>query len=115
MTSIEAGSPKELIAAKYEVRPIPQAWAKRVGNYEPINPLPGEITFLQEFSIERKDEFLVLSFKMLNEGQKIEMVLDIIDKNRAKVAGLGRYGGQSIIYENGIIKAFGNELKKTHE
>lgn len=43
------------------------------------------------------------------------MVLDIINENRAKVAGLGRYGGQAITCHDGIITAFGYQLTKTHE
>ncbi|MEQ8904310.1 serine hydrolase domain-containing protein [Ekhidna sp.] len=111
MTSLEEGNPKELIAARFEKQEIPEAWKSRTGDYEIINPLPGEIPFFGDFSIAEKDDLLVFSFKTTEDGQNIEMVMDFISDDRAKVAGLGRYGGQSIIYKDGTIKAFGNELK----
>lgn len=115
MTSLEQGSPKELIAAQFEKQPIPEVWKSRTGDYEIINPLQGEIPFFNDFSINEKDDLLVFSFKTTTDGQNIEMVMELINDDRAKVAGLGRYGGQSIIYKDGIVKAFGNELKKINE
>jgi CubicO group peptidase (beta-lactamase class C family) len=114
ITSLEEGSPKELIAARFEKQEIPEIWRSRTGDYEIVNPLPGEVPFFKDFSITKKDDLLVFSFKT-TDGQNIEMVMDLLNDNRAKVAGLGRYGGQSIIYEDGIIKAFGNKLKKINE
>lgn len=115
MTSLEEGSPKELIAARFDKQKISEEWKSRIGDYEIINPLPGEVPFFKDFSITEKDDLLVFSFKTTSDGQNIEMVMDFINDERAKVAGLGRYGGQSIIYKDGIIKAFGNELKKINE
>ncbi|WP_425391916.1 serine hydrolase domain-containing protein [Ekhidna sp.] len=114
MTSLEEGSPKELIAARFETQEIPEAWKSRTGDYEIINSLTGEIPFFNDFSITEKDDLMVFSFKT-TDGQNIEMVMDLINDGRAKVAGLGRYGGQSITYKDGIIKAFGNELKKSND
>ncbi|WP_420315740.1 serine hydrolase domain-containing protein [Ekhidna sp.] len=114
MTSLEEGSPKELIAARFDRQPIPESWKSRTGDYEIINPLPGEIPFFKDFNISEKDDLLVFSFKT-TDGQSIEMVMDLINDDRAKVAGLGRYGGQSITCKDGIIKAFGNELMKINE
>lgn len=115
MTSLEEGSPKELIATQFEKQPIPEVWKSRTGDYEIITPLPGEIPFFEDFRITEKDGLLVFSFQTVADGQNIEMVMDFIDENRAKVAGLGRYGGQSIMFKDGIIKAFGNELQKINE
>lgn len=115
MTNIEEGSDKELIAQKLEKQTIPKAWLARTGDYELVNPLPGEIPYFTDFKVVEESNLLVLSFRTVSGGQNIEMVLDIINENRAKVAGLGRYGGQAITCHDGIITAFGYQLTKTHE
>ena len=115
MTNIEEGSSKELIAIKLKPQPIPEPWTTSVGDYQLVNSLSGEIPYFEDFRITKENNLLVLSFKTVSEGQKIKMVLEFINEQRAKVAGLGRYAGQSVIYQNGIIKAFGYELKKISE
>lgn len=115
MTSIEAGSPEELIAVKVEPQPIPAEWSDRTGDYETINALPGELPFFEDFRITQKDSLLVLSFKTISDDQRLDMVLKVINENRANIAGLGRYGGQSVTCEDGIIKVFGIQLTKRHE
>ena len=44
--------------------------------------------------------------------QEIEMALEIVDDQRARVAGIGRYAGQSLQVKNGDLLFFGLNLQK---
>lgn len=112
LTNSEEGSEKEMMAMRLLPQVITSEWKSRTGEYQIKGLLDGEIKFFDNFHLVEKDGLLVFSFEQVSNGQKIEMALEIINNHRAKVAGLGRYAGQSITYENEILKAFGIELKK---
>jgi CubicO group peptidase (beta-lactamase class C family) len=112
LTNSEEGSEKEMMAMKLAPQNITSAWKSRTGEYNIKELLEGEIKFFDNFKLTEKDELLVFSFEQTSNGQKIEMALEVINEDRAKVAGLGRYAGQSVSYENGVLKAFGIELEK---
>ncbi|KAJ1443815.1 beta-lactamase [Ochromonadaceae sp. CCMP2298] len=112
LTNSEEGSEKEMMAMKLAPQNISSEWKFKTGEYNIKELLEGEIKFFDNFKLTEKDDLLVLSFEQTSNGQKIEMALEIINGDRAKVAGLGRYAGQSVSYENGVLKAFGIELEK---
>lgn len=112
LTNSEEGSEKEMMAMKLAPQEITGSWKARNGEYDIKELLEGEIKFFDNFKLMEKDDLLVFSFEQVSNGQKIEMALEIISDTRAKVAGLGRYAGQSVTYENGMLRAFGIELEK---
>lgn len=112
MTNTEEGSEKEMMAMKLAPQNITSAWKSRTGEYNIKELLEGEIKFFDNFKLTEKEDLLVFSFEQTSNGQKIEMALEVINEDRAKVAGLGRYAGQSVTYENGVLKAFGIEIEK---
>ena len=107
LTNSEVGSQKEIMAMKLTPQVIPNAWKARTGEYKVKQLLEGEIEFFTNYKLLEKDGLLIFSFEQKNNGQKIEMTLQTINDTLAKVAGLGRYAGQTVIYENGMLKAFG--------
>lgn len=113
ITQTEIGSGKELLAVKINRNDISDKWKDRIGKYNVVNKLKGEIDFFTDFELINKNGLLVMVFKQ--EKQKIEMALDIIDDSRAKVAGLGRYAGQSVLVEKDTLKFFGIQLQKINK
>ncbi|MFK7952835.1 MAG: serine hydrolase domain-containing protein [Ekhidna sp.] len=112
MTNSEEGSEKEMMAMKLPSQNISSDWKSRTGEYDIKQLLDGEMKFFQNYQLIERDGLLLLAFEQATNGQKIEMALEIISDSRAKVAGLGRYAGQSVTYENGVLRAFGIELEK---
>jgi hypothetical protein len=112
MTQIEEGSDKELIALKYNPTPIATEWKSRLGEYEIVKMIESEISLFDSFELSESDNLLLLSFKQASNGNKIKMVLEMIDDERATVVGLGRYAGQSVYFKNGELVAFGLNLRK---
>ncbi|MEQ9405473.1 MAG: serine hydrolase domain-containing protein [Cyclobacteriaceae bacterium] len=113
MTQIELNGTKELVAEKVELPVISEEWKKRLGNYQRTDLMDGELSFFIDFQLKEKDGLLIFSLKQSTNGQTLEMVLDIIDENRGKISGLGRYAGQSLQVENDQLKIFGFSLKKS--
>jgi CubicO group peptidase (beta-lactamase class C family) len=112
MTLLEEGDPKELMAEKLETKIISNNWKNRVGKYEVANPNPQERSLFKGFELVVEDELLIFKLEQPDTKQKMKFVLDIIDEERAKIAGLGRYGGQSVIFENKLLHVFGFQLKR---
>ncbi|BDD14449.1 hypothetical protein MATR_12740 [Marivirga tractuosa] len=110
MTQMEIGSGKELLALKMEPYEISNSWKDRLGKYKAVNKLEGEIDFFEDFELLERDGLLIMLFKQ--GEQKIEMALDIVDDSYAKVAGLGRYSGQSLQTKGDQLQFFGIQLQK---
>lgn len=112
LTLKEKGSPKELTATKLSSQPVNDVWRDRLGTYEIVNALEGELNFFKDFQLKEENGILILSFEQVNNGQKLSMALEIINDERARIGGLGRYAGQSLQIKQDHIKIFGFDLKK---
>lgn len=112
ITLLEEGSPKELMAKKMESQELSQVWKDRTGEYEQVNLLDGEIKFFDDFKLQVKDGLLILSFEQVNNKSKMQMVMEIIDNDRAMISGVGRYAGQSLQDRGDVLSIFGIELTK---
>ncbi|MTI40498.1 serine hydrolase domain-containing protein [Fulvivirga lutimaris] len=112
MTLLEEGDPKELMAEKLERKQLSDAWKSRVGKYEVANNDPSERSLFKGFELVEEDGLMIFKMEQPDTKQKMGLVLDIIDDKRAKTAGLGRYGGQSVLYDKELLHVFGFQLKR---
>ncbi len=112
MTLLEEGDPKELMAEKLERKMLSDNWKNRVGKYEVTNSDPNERSLFKGFELVEEEGLLIFKLEQPDTKQKMKFVLDIKDEQRAKTAGLGRYGGQSVMFDNNQLHVFGFELKK---
>uniref|UniRef100_UPI00404ADEDF serine hydrolase domain-containing protein n=1 Tax=Fulvivirga sp. TaxID=1931237 RepID=UPI00404ADEDF len=112
MTLLEEGDPKELMAEKLEPKTLSNNWKNRIGKYEVANPDPNERPFFKGFELVEEGGLLIFKLEQPDTKQKMKFVLDIIDEQRAKTAGLGRYGGQSVIFDKDLLHVFGFQLKR---
>ena len=112
MTLLEEGDPKELMAEKLERKTLSNNWKSRVGEYEFANPDPNERSLFKGFELVEEDGLMIFKLEQPDTKQKMKFVLDILDEQSAKTAGLGRYAGQSVIFENDLLHVFGFQLKK---
>lgn len=112
ITALDEQSGKKLLATKISSQKISKSWQSRLGDYEMINTLDGEIQFFGDFKLVEENDLLIFKLKQNNSNQNLEMVMEILDDQRAEIAGLGRYAGQSLIAQNDILNIFGFELKR---
>jgi hypothetical protein len=110
ITQSEIGSTKDLMVTWVEPYPLSSDWQNRLGEYRVVNKLDGEVDFFTDFELCEEKGLLVMKFRQ--GSQDIEMALEVTDSRRAKVAGLGRYAGQSLqVREDGLL-FFGLNLQK---
>jgi hypothetical protein len=89
------GDKKILLGEKIPPTPVPQAWVKRVGLYELINPDKGFP--LTEPQVKLRDGQLCMSYKLpLLSPKTIQVPLQPISDTEAIILGLGRMRGETL-------------------
>lgn len=92
-----------IIGKQIKKKPIPKNWEQRIGKYEIVNLSANEVHMIKDIEIIRKNGFLVLKYTFntfANAADAAEMALDIIDNNSAFTLGLGRGGGEGVLFYN---------------
>lgn len=80
---------------------IPERWKERIGKYEIINLDVNEIRLIKNLEIKEKNGFLVFEYKYhdaFGNPAPVEMALDVKNDFEAFVLGLGRGGGEGVIF-----------------
>lgn len=86
---------KILLGEKVPATPVPEAWRKRVGRYQLLNPDPGFP--LTEPQVKLRDGQLCMSYKLpLLSPQTIQVPLQPISDTEAVILGLGRMRGETL-------------------
>ena len=82
-------------------KPIPPNWEQRIGKYEITNLSAGEVQMIKDIEIIQKNGLLVLKYTanaFANTADATEMTLDIMDNSTAFTMGLGRGGGEGVVF-----------------
>ncbi|MCX7920661.1 MAG: beta-lactamase family protein [Clostridia bacterium] len=108
----------DILGSRVTPQPIPQAWLKRLGEYEIVNSRSGEFTMLISPHLKKVGDFLV--FGVTNEYRvKQSFALTPASENEIIISGIGRMmnetiraikvdGEERLIYKGCILKRINN-------
>lgn len=89
-----------LVGEKIEPRPIPDAWRRRLGDYEIVNASQDDIR-IEAIRLLEDGGFLIMEYQMPEYArQPVRAALAPISDTQAVVLGLGRGAGGTIQVEN---------------
>jgi hypothetical protein len=95
MVAQEGSRHARLLGEKVANGPIPEAWRRRVGNYEALNADPGFP--LEDVRIHDENGVLCLSYRMpVMSRQRIRVPIQAISNTEAIALGLGRTRGETL-------------------
>ena len=95
---------------KIEPKNISQVWKNRLGTYHLINQPEVKDWQIKKVLAKIEDDFFILKVTM-NSGEEIKYILEIVDDNEAIIQGMGRYLGETIRVEEGILHYEGWQFK----
>jgi len=97
---------------KIEPKNISQTWKNRLGTYYLINQPEVKDWQIEKVVAKIEDDFLILEVTM-KSGEVIKYILEIVNDNEAILQGMGRYLGETIRVEEGILHYEGWQFKLT--
>ena len=93
---LEQKGVRNVIGEKYKTPSVNTAWLKAAGTYKPTDAKFKDL--LTKATLGLKDGEPVIT--LLEEGQKLDIYLDIVDENEAIVKGFGRNSKQTVFLSN---------------
>jgi len=89
------GLHRSLFGVRVESRPIPEAWQKRLGVYQLLNPPEADIFEIKRFLLKIEDDYLVEEITG-SDNDTFTKILRPVNATEAIVEGIGRNLGETV-------------------